>query len=57
MEVDPAPFDGPVEFDETFVGGRETNKHWYKKLHDSMAGKEEVVGAFDRLTGQCGLRT
>ena len=27
------PFHGPVEVDETFVGGRERNKHASKKLH------------------------
>ncbi len=52
METAPVQFEGPVEFDETFVGGSNSNRHWDKKLHDGMAGKEAVVGAFDRATGQ-----
>lgn len=47
-------FAGPVEVDETYVGGRETNKHESKKLKAGrgMVGKVPVVGARDRETGK-----
>lgn len=48
------PFAGQVEVDETYVGGRERNKHALKKARKGRGtvGKVAVAGARERDTGR-----
>ena len=52
--IDAPVFEGPVEVDETYIGGRESNKHESQKLHAGRGavGKTAVVGMKDRPTNQ-----
>ena len=54
LAVTGGKFVGPVEVDETYIGGKERNKHESKKLKAGRGtvGKTAVVGMKDRETGQ-----
>ncbi|MDE2945444.1 MAG: transposase [Gemmatimonadota bacterium] len=52
--VRPARFEGPLEVDEAYIGGKEHNKHAGKRLRAAgwAAGKIPVVGLKDRATNR-----
>lgn len=54
MDSDEEPFDGEVEVDESYFGGKEANKHAKKKLKAGRGavGKTAVVGMKDRKSNR-----
>ena len=53
MKSDYGMFEGPVEVDEVYLGGKNKNRHWDKKMQFGRGpyGKTPVVGIKDRDSG------